>query len=229
MHAKSASLSFLKHFPGAVLAVLLCFSARAQYKDAGLWASASLEKKLDRRLSVTLAPQIRLNENITELYKYFADAGISYKLKDLRFSFNYRFLNQRRLDDSYSRRHRFFFDLAYKLKLERLSITYRLRYQNQFNDIGVSEDWQVPSKYVRNKLAIKYLTDGKFQPFVSGDLWYHLQPSGSEFNNFRFSLGTSYELNKFSSIDLAYIINKEFNSNNPVTSYIISLGYNYSF
>jgi hypothetical protein len=210
---------------------ILVFSlgTRAQYKDAGLWISAGIEKKLDRRLSVSLAPQVRFNENITELYKYFADAGISYRLKELKFSFNYRFMNQRKLDDSYSKRHRFFLDLAYKFKQEKFSIAYRLRYQNQFNDIGVSEDWQDPSKYVRNKITVKYITDGKFQPFVTSDLWYHIKPAKSEFNNFRFSLGTSYELNKFSSIDVSYIINKEFNSNNPVTSYIISLGYNYSF
>jgi hypothetical protein len=211
------------------LSLLFSFITKAQYNDAGIWVSATAEKNINQRLSVSLAPQLRFYENVTELYKYFADAGVSYKLKNFKFSFFYRLMEQRRVDDSYSQRHRFFADIAYKIKSEKVSLTYRFRYQNQFSDIGASSDWMVPSKYIRNKVSIKYLTDGKFQPFINADLWYNIKPAKSQFNNFRVSAGVAYELNKFSSFDAAYMINKEINSKNPTTSYILTLGYNYSF
>jgi len=225
---KKYSTSFLSNTKLIAVFCLFISVGKAQYSDVGLWIQSGFEKNISQKLAVSASPQIRFNENITELSKYFVDLGVTYKLiKDLKISGNYRFINQQKKDYSYSKRHRFYVDLSYKYKTHNVSFIYRLRYQNQFKDIGVSDNWQIPDKYLRNKLTVKYSTEGRFTPFIGADTWFNINKR--YYDNFRLTLGLSYELNKYSGLDFSYLINHEFNVKSPVTSYIIAVGYNYSF
>jgi hypothetical protein len=206
----------------------LLFSA--QFNDAGLWTGLNIERKLTKKLSVNLNPEMRFNENITELGTWFVDGGLSYRVsKNWKVFANYRFAQKRRLDDSYSIRHRYYFDLAYRIKIKKIVVGWRLRFQEQYNDWLTSDDGKIPSQALRNKIQLKYNADGKFQPFVSADVWYSMSYKIKQFDNFRLVGGLDYELNKYSSITLAYLWQREFNVKNPGTDYIVSLGYNYSF
>ncbi|MBC7865547.1 MAG: DUF2490 domain-containing protein [Bacteroidia bacterium] len=201
-----------------------------QYNDAGLWLNANVEKKLLKDLSVSFNPTVRFNENVTELGQWFLDQGLSYKLnKRLRVSVNYRYSQKRKLDDTYANRHRFYADLTYKMKLGKIALSYRLRGQDQYAEIYSREKGRTPSMAIRNKLQAKYASDTKFEPFLSAELWYGITNKISQFNNVRVVGGTDYELNKYSSITLSYIFQKEFAVKNPETDFIFSLGYNYSF
>jgi len=107
----------------------------------------------------------------------------------------------------------------------------RGRYQSQYTNINTSETGGVPRNYLRSKFALKYNTEKKTSPFISIEFYNLLNdPSGKAFvNNIRYQFGLDYELNKFSSISLSYLINEEVNVNNPWTSYITAIGYKYSF
>ena len=203
----------------------------AQVNDAGLWTSVNVEKKIISRLTVSLTEELRFNENISELGTAFTEIGADYKFnKFVSFGASYRFIQKRRVDDFYSLRHRYNMDLSLKYKIKKIGITLRERFQTQYSDVNTSENGKVPERYLRNKLTLKYDLDKKYMPFISAELFYQLSnPRGNEFDNVRYAAGFDYEINKRMSASLFYIINKEFNVNDPWTEYIIGTGFTFSF
>ncbi|MFN6037433.1 MAG: DUF2490 domain-containing protein [Bacteroidota bacterium] len=205
-------------------------SNKAQVNDAGLWLSAGLEKKINSKFSVSMSPCLRLNENISEVGSYFIDAGSEYKInKHLRTSINYRIISRKNVDDTYGLRHRFYADLSFRKKIKKLTLNYRLRLLNQYTDILSSDDGKIPDYAIRNKFQFKYDTDTKYAPFVSAEIWYRLNNRDKQFSRYRISGGVEVEINKYSSVVLSYIFQRELNASNANTDYITSVGYNYSF
>ncbi len=202
----------------------------AQQKDAGLWASVTLEKKLRPTLTWSLSDEFRLNENISELGTHFTETGLDLKiLRGLSAGVYYRFMQKRRLDDSYSKRHRYFFEMDYKRSFNKLSLTLRERVQDQYADMFSSQDGKVGEWTCRTKLTARYKLPGKFQVFGFTEAYYSMNdPEGNEFTDIRFAAGMQYTLHKIHSFEAFYLVNKELNKKNPLTEYIIGLGYGFS-
>jgi len=209
-----------------LIAIPECF---AQINDAGLWTSVTLEKKLNRKITLGISEEFRFNENISELSTFFTEAAVEYEFtKAIAISGGYRFINKRRVDDSYSKRHRFLANLVLKWKFGEFNTSVRLRYQSQFSDIESSNDGSVPKNYLRTKLSVKYDLDKRYTPFISGETYYHTNNSdGILFDNFRLSAGIEYDFSKKSSAELGYIFDREVNINEPWTNYIIALSWKY--
>jgi long-subunit fatty acid transport protein len=206
-------------------------SLYAQVNDAGLWTSINIDKKISKKFSISLSEEIRFNENISEMGSIFTDAGINYKInKIIRISGNYRFINKRRIDDSYSQRHRYYFDFSIRTKFQYFTLMFRTRYQSQYKDIYSSPDGKVAENYIRNKLTIKYELDKKWSFYGSFEMFSPLRTYDKIlFDNLRYNAGIEYSINKMHSIDLSYLIQKEYNVKNPWTDYVICVGYNFSF
>lgn len=204
-------------------------SSSAQVNDAGLWASVNLEKNIIQKLTAEFSQEFRMNENISELGSFFSEAGMQYRFsKRFAVSAGYRFSNKRRLDDSYSKRHRILFNVNYREKISDLTVAIRLRYQSQYRDVNSSDDGKVPENYFRSKITFKYDLKKRITPFLSGETFVYLnRPEGMLFDNYRLSAGLEYEFSKKSSVDLGYLIDREINKNDPLTGYIIALGWNY--
>ncbi len=221
---KSYSIFFLGcllHFPALIW---------AQYNDASLWVGVNVEKKLTGKTSLTFNPELRFNENITELSNAFLDLGVAHKLsKSFRVYANYRVSQRRRLDNTYGTRHRYYVDMSYRIKIDYVTIAYRLRLQQQYYQVGRSNNGYNPTNAIRNKILMKLDMEKRYVPFFSAEAWYEHSYRFSNFNRFRLSGGVDYELNKFSSITASYIFQRGFNEEDPRTDYIISLSYNYSF
>lgn len=209
------------------LLLAFSFATKAQVNDAGLWLNLSAEKKITQKFSTQLTQSFRLNENFSELGTSFSEIGVNYKIqKRLSIGAAYRFSQKRRVDDFYSMRHRYNIDISYKLKIKKLSITLRERFQSRYKDYKTSEKGNVPKNYFRSKITMRYNLNKKYTPFISGELFYQL---AEQIDNLRFKAGFDYEFNKFSTLNLYYMIDKEINVKNPWTNYVIGLGYNYSF
>ena len=77
---------------------------------------------------------------------------------------------------------------------------------------------------------MKYDFEKRYTPYVSGETFFHLNaPDGILFDNYRLSFGFEYEFTKRSDIQLGYLIDREVQVNNPWTSYITTIAYNYRF
>ncbi len=203
----------------------------AQVNDARLWASVNIEKKITSSFSFTISEEIRMNENISEVGSFFTDAGFRYKINKLiRISANYRFTNNRQLDNSYSQRHRYYFDLSLRKKIKPVTFTFRTRFQSQYTDINCSPDWQVPEYYTRNKLTMDFDLDKKYSPFISAEAYTPLfSGNGLYIDNVRYCAGFDYQFNRAHEIELFYMLQKEYNVNNPQNDYIVGIGYYFTF
>jgi hypothetical protein len=113
--------------------------------------------------------------------------------------------------------------------MKKLVFSYRLRYQYQFKDINRSSDWAISSDYLRNKFSLKFKPEEKLRPFVFLDSWFRIKGSPKEFDNVRLGAGFDYELDKRQSISPSFFMDKEFNVNNPYTSFILGIDYSFTF
>lgn len=206
-------------------------STYAQVKDAAVWAGFEAEKNITQKFAIQVSENIRFVENITEIGTAFSEVGLDYKLmKSIKLGATYRFSQKKQVDDFYSIRHRYALHFSYKLKVKKINFTIRIQYQSGYKDMYTSENGLTPTNYLRRKLSLKYDLEKKYTPFISCELWQQLNNAEENgINNIRYQLGIDYELNKFHSFTLSYIIDKELNRNNPWTNYITNIGYKYSF
>ncbi|MFM7902957.1 MAG: DUF2490 domain-containing protein, partial [Bacteroidota bacterium] len=202
---------------------------KAQVNDAGLWTSMGLQSDLSKKFSLDGDIELRFNENITELGTAYGEALLGYKFNKMwEASIGYRLIGKRRYDDSYSIRHRALLNLAYKKKIDKVTVSVRARYQSQYSDINRSDNWRVPDDYFRLKGSLKYDTDTKWTPLVSGEAFYYLnRPEGILFTGYRLSAGVEFEYSKKSAVNLGYVFDREVNVSNPWTNYIVSIGWSY--
>src|SRR5436190_10363729 len=75
-------------------------------EDAGMWITASINKKLTRNWTISLDQELRMFDNITRIQSFFTNIGVGYKIKDFKFSIAYRFINKNEDDMYYSIAHR---------------------------------------------------------------------------------------------------------------------------
>ena len=213
------------------LVVLLTGPCYGQYRDAGLWLSVSIEKKIASRTTVLFSEECRMMENISQAGTVFSDLGLMHKWnKYFSAGIFYRFIEKRNLDASYSTRHRFYADASGKYKTGRWSVSLRERVQSQVKDYYSSESGRIPEWYLRSKLSLKVELTRKIIPYAGVELFYQLSNrKGNELDNVRYSAGTEYRFNKRHAIDAGYLIQQEFHVKNPVTDFVTCLSYNFSF
>ncbi|MCK9617700.1 MAG: DUF2490 domain-containing protein [Lentimicrobiaceae bacterium] len=217
---------FIKIF--IVITFFICrLHTLAQVNDAGAWMSINIEKSIFSDLSATFTEELRLNENCTEAGTILSDLGLAYKInKNIKISANYRFSNKRRLDDSYNNRHRYYFDIILKEKMKPIVFSVRSRFQSQYTDYNSSPDGRMPANYIREKATIKIDLDKKYTPYFYTEVYFRLNNVQYEqFNRIRYSGGFEYSFNRLHTIDIFYLIQKEYNKPNPRTDYIMGIGY----
>jgi hypothetical protein len=199
----------------------------SQENDAGLWLGLNLEKKITPSLSFTFSEEVRMYENITEVGIIFSDIGLAYKFGTrFRISANYRFINKKRLDDSYDNRQRYYFDFIYREKTPPFILLFRARFQYQYTDIFSSAEGKVPDYYLRTKLTLKLDFFKRIKPYVYTESFFKLgNPDGILFEGIRYCAGIEYSFNRLHMVDLFYMIQKEYNVNNPETDFIVGIGY----
>jgi len=221
-----------RHFFISLLFILFIKTpVTSQWNDAGLWSSITVEKKITQNFSAQLSEELRFNENISELGTIYTDFGISYRIyKNISASANYRFIQKRRVDDFYNKRQRLYFDFLFRHKLSKLTFTLRERVQSQLREVESDQNATSPEYYSRTKFTLKYDFGKKYFPFASAELFYPLNSNsrfGNEIDNVRYAVGVDYEFNKYNAVDLFYLINKELHANDPLTEYIIGIGYTF--
>ncbi len=198
----------------------------AQTKDFGVWTNLSLEKNLSTRLNFTLTESVRFDENASQLSQHLTSLSGSYKItKKLSFSTTLRYAQKFKYDESINLKSRFQIGFLYKIKIKNLGINLEERFQSQLTNVKRAENWEIPSNYFRSRITIKYDLKKKIEPFFSTELFYNV---GINFDNLRSRLGIEYEIDKFQSFKVFYMIDKEFNVKNPSTNYILGLGYKFS-
>jgi hypothetical protein len=202
----------------------------SQVKDAGLWMNINIEKKITQSWALNYEHSTRFNENISELGSMINEIGVSYRLNKMsRFSMFYRCNLQRQLNNMYIPVSRFYVDFSHRLKPGTLLIIGRLRFQHQQKNSLFYDFDGSTANTIRPKITLKYPVE-KFSAYISAEVYvpvfyYEYKP----IDKIRIETGLEYEITKQQSVDLGYLIQREFFENNPKTDFIIQLGYKFSF
>src|SRR5687768_8045529 len=111
--------------------ILLGVMSKAQNtQDAGLWATFSIQKTLNKKINLVVDQEIRLRDNFQRLNLFYTNIGMDYKLtKNIKISPTYRTVQKKRYEPGFSYRHRLMLDVTAKKKLSKLTLSERVRYQ----------------------------------------------------------------------------------------------------
>lgn len=194
-------------------------------RDFELWTGVSLEKSfLDKKLNLGLSQEFRFNDNSTRLNNFFTELNAKYEVfDDFKLEAGFRFVRNNQ-SDGYRNERRFYADASYKQKMDRLSLGYRLRFQNH-SALGDVVDNDVINK-LRLRVKAEYnIPNWKLDPYFSLEGFYTMETNNinyiesitesekiNGFEKLRFTLGTSYKINKWMKVGGFYRIEHELGS-----------------
>ena len=225
----------MKTFPFIVVFFILFSSAaKAQESDAALWATLSLEKQLSRKISISLDEEVRLKDNLSNPDLFYTNLGGLYKInKNLRAGLTYRLTEKKQENNMFSIRHRLMADVIYRKKFYGYLFQYRSRIQPELKDFSASETGRIPSWDWRHKAELKYDYD-RFVPYAGTEWFLQLKdPENPERNRmmrqYRIFAGTDYKINSNHTLGFYGLLDKELNTSNPLTTWVLGLQYAYQF
>ena len=220
-----------------IIALLGCIlsagSITAQSNDTNdleNWTTIGLEYTLNDKWDFGLEEQLRLDENISEISKYFTELTANYSVsKKLYIGGGIRYIREndnQGKKQGYENHFRAHIDAAYKRKANDFYLKFRLRYQRQ-NELGVDASEGVDAKqHIRFRTSLTYrIKNWKLDPRFSAEIFNRLDMgTQSGFDKYRLTLGTVYKLNS-GKLHLFYRIQKALNTNTPRTDNILGIKY----
>jgi hypothetical protein len=190
----------MRTIQNSILLILFCsFSALAQENDFQTWSSFSLNKKIIKKINLTIKQGVRFRENSSLYSKLFTDVKIKRKYnKRISYAIGYRYINKWNIAMDISNQNRFYADLNYKDKLsKRFAYSVRNRWQTQ----GYLDDYKMT---LRQKFALEYnIPKTKLTPSITSEYFFALRMSWEDHQN---------EINKLrSAFSISYPITKDLN------------------
>lgn len=202
--------------------------ARAQENDAGFWVSAEVEKEVLKNFSLGLTEELRLKNNYGDFAQLLTDFGGVYKpLKFFSIGLYYRYSIIRNEELIYRKRHRMYVAMTARAKKNKLTLSNRLIALSQYSAVKSSETGKTPENYLRDKITIRYDMKKKWEVFGAAELFLPVNHSARGTpDEIRFQAGIEKGIKK-STIEGYFMIKKDINMPDPLTSYIIGIGYKY--
>ncbi len=181
---------------------------------SGAWLGIDLKYKLSKKFDLNFCPQLRTITTPPQFGSLLLETGLDYDVaKNFSASAFYRFDIK-----PGAFQNRIYVDLSVQHKLnKKLTAELRVRIQRQF------ERNNLPDNYLRPKLSIKYKLNKKITPFISGELFYHVNYMGNEFDDFRFQPGINWALKNNMSLKTYYLLDYEFNVYAPGMQHIVGI------
>lgn len=201
---------------------------KAQERDFQVWPSVRLNVEIIDNLELEIEEEIRFRENATLVDRQVNDVSLSYRFnRYIKAGLNYRLEAQWENADDYNWRNGFSGDLAFRLQPARFTLAYRFRVQSLKVERYRCETSFSDGFRHRHKIEAEYDIKGfPLVPFASGELFIEqLAGTGAESSAVRCWIGIEYSYRKSHRFNLRYGIDREFNRANPLTAYILSVGY----
>ena len=212
----------------------ICFSALlsvAQTQDLGMWATLSVNKDIGEKFQLGFDQELRLRDNLSTLNLVYTNIGASYKVNDFfKIGLVYRFIDKHKDDFTWGQRHRLYTDFTFKLKPGKFNVSARLRLQAEWRGHGYESVFgNVPEVYVRNQYKVGYKLTDKIEPYLGTELRWQVQNPRiayhDGFDRTRLFGGANFQLNKKNIVGVFFLYQREWNTSDPETLYIIGLEY----
>ncbi len=215
-------------------AIAVCFfsiSGYSQTEDFGSWMTFSVNKNIGEKFQVSLDQELRIRDNMSTLNLVYTNVGIGYKVNDFfKVSATYRFIDKHKDDFTWGVRHRLYTDLIFKIKPGKFTLGTRVRLQSEWRGLGYESNFgNVPEIYLRNQYKFGYKLNDKMEPYIGTELRWQVQNPRiayhDGFDRTRFFTGMNYEINKKNTVGAYFLYQREWNTSDPETLYIIGLEY----
>lgn len=197
--------------------------ASAQENEWNTWTSLELNKKIKKKLELSLSPEVRFTNQFS-VDEYFLEAGLEYKLFDfLKVGAKYRYLVNERETKSTEYFRRIALDLKGNYEFKRFDFQLRTRYTN-YNELETDNDSK--DNYLRYRLKAEYnIKKSKIAPNIGIEFFQLLKDN--DFDKVRYFIGASYKINKHHKVEINYLLqnyrDEDYRKN------IIAIGYKFSF
>lgn len=198
-----------------------------------MWNTFSIEKKINKKFSISLDEEVRFKENYSQLNLFYTNLGVSYKIsKGLKFSLIYRNTQKVNFERGWDIKHRIMFDLTYKKKIkDNFYVQMRERIQLENKNIFSSEDGKYIESFSRTKIEIGYNINRNLKAYISEEMRFQIvDPRNAESNfglhRFRQAAGFNYKLTLSSTIGAYYLVQLESRVYKPNDLYIFGIEYN---
>lgn len=212
---------------GLVVFIIVICSAFNVYgagadSDLGLWQSFGVDFKPAKGFKLYLEKQLRYEDTFTNMESDISEVGLRYKASGfLQLRVNYRFASL-----SGEKRNRFDGNVYLNLRLNAVKISNRMRLQQEFMETSESRESELD---FRNRLRVTFVNNRKIKPFVGGEVFIGLGDGGGKRNKFRLTAGADWAVTKPVTLTAFYHYQRELEKDNPDTSHIFGLKFNYSF
>lgn len=221
--------------------LLFCTSfLKAQSNDFGLWTSIGAEKKL-KKWDFAGETELRTKENSTNIDRWSIGLTACYQLiKPIKIGCGYDFIyfNDTKYLD-YQPRHRANVFIIGKQKLGDFNFSLRERAQitakdvsDRIKDNGNIDNYKVNPEYIwRNKLKIEYnIPKVPVTPALSAETFFTLNnPDGNGFEQIRYTFALEYKHSKHHLFEIYGMYDEEVNTEDPIQSYVLGIGYLFCF
>jgi hypothetical protein len=212
--------------------LLASFGSAQNVNDAGMWNTFSFssdikdltpwkDSKIFKDWSLHINPEIRFNENVSQMSNVFSDFGTDKKWsKYLSTSLDYR-VGARREEDWFNVRKRWSFgaQVIFPYKNFKFSATTRCQISRAItSEIDIKSIW-------REKFTLEYSKWEKWAFQVSHELFF--LPITLENSNWRSQASLKYKLDKSNALSVGYLVQRDLS--NADMDFIILSGYKWEF
>lgn len=165
--------------------------AAAQQNDFVLLNGYKLEKKWNRSWATSISIQNMFNENASEWWIGFVDAGISFNLtRRLQTEVHVRQIRTKTVQDNLQRRQLFYHTLSWYESVGKWVVSARHRTQQLTFEDHFSDQFKGPFYYMRDRVVLKYRLNYFVQPYASTEFFFPLnRPNRATIDQFRAAVG----------------------------------------
>lgn len=209
---------------------LLSNLALSQIKDACLWSSIDAKTSLFKNLQLKIEIAYRLNENVQQTEKIYAETGFEYQLnKIFSIAGKYRFIKKNLHNDHFfATRHLYGTELKTTYVVNQFEFNWTSKYQiNQFDN--AEHDWGNTklTSCNRNKFSIEYrIKKAEIKIYFFYEMFVPLFSSSYYFvNEHRTGFGLKYNLNNTNAVKLTFMFEEEKDNDEIYNNFIGSIAY----
>jgi hypothetical protein len=204
---------------------------RAQKSDFGIWANIDAEVGLAKKFDLEFSGSLRSYSNTSKLEQAFLEGGFKYDIwKFLSVAASYRYISKLENNGFYYGRHKIFADINGSLPAGNFSFSGRVRLQRTAFTYIEDEEDEIARYVLRIRAKASYRTPSSpikpyiyFEPFIP--VFEGADPS---IGKFRLSAGSEIYLTNKSSIDLGYILERDFKPA-VINLHVLNIGYKIRF
>ncbi|MFM2224245.1 MAG: hypothetical protein RJA07_447 [Bacteroidota bacterium] len=175
-----------------VLLMAVQYLFAQHFNDNEMWLWVQGNKGLNKKLSIGLQYQMRLDNNLSTFKWSYYYLNVDYKLsKKINSQFVFQY------GDSYDKiLYSYFVALSSKKRIGKFAIAYRTAFQHEQNSMLYQYSREMRSEPVnewRNRITLKYTLHSKIKMYAFSEPYIDFETAGIRVSKIRNSIGLEYE------------------------------------